>query len=184
MYVSPARSADSSSRRRWYSASARLRARYIRRTNSSSLTPDGRVTSSCSIAGSSRSAQRPSTVGSVGTTRQPITVRPERSTADSRICRPRTAASLSNGRNTIARPRSSSLVPACPRRSRSSCKIAYGMPIVTPAPSPVSGSALTAPRWVRLTTPCTACSTNSCVATPSSRAMNPVPQASRKLLGS
>jgi hypothetical protein len=114
------------------------------------------------MSGALARAEPPSARGSVGTGRQPTTPRPSATHASS--TRPRAASSR---RNTIASPHHGPGTRLGASGNR------------TPAPSPVSPSAATAPRWPTRRSPSSAASRIAREARPRTSATKPMPQESR-----
>ena len=156
----------------------------LRSSASVTVTPRPRPIKTWRMTGSIFLTDSPRPLLSLGTSRQPSRICPssliERSISYSQA----NLDAGSCGRNTMPTPywpAAGSLIPCFANSSR---KRASGICSNIPAPSPASGSAPTAPRWVRFLRICKPCSTMACDFAPLMCATKPTPQASCSLAGS
>ncbi len=126
----------------------------------------------------------PSMSFTTGTVRQPSTFCPSatmRSLMTDSAC---ARAVSSAGRNIMPTPYAPASGRVKPSGAVTSAMKRCGICSSIPAPSPTSGSAPVAPRWVSLSSTSRPCSTISCERTPLKFTTNPTPQLSFSRAGS
>ncbi len=170
----------------WILWLASLRITYSLRSSASvTITSGPRPMKTWRITGSrARTAGDIGMLVSTGTSRQPSSTWPSPRTARSTSCSQASREACSFGRKIIPTPYSPAGGSVTPWRAISSRRKWSGIWVRMPAPSPISGSAPTAPRWSRLSRICRPCSMMRWLFLPLMWATKPTPQASCSLAGS